>query len=57
VPDLCPPHFFLAAWQSEDHGVIYCRLCGDVRELAMQKIEAPAEESDARTEATNRREG
>jgi Fe2+ or Zn2+ uptake regulation protein len=42
--DLCPPHDFRAGWQTDEHGVIYCRLCGEVRELEAQRIGAPAEE-------------
>lgn len=44
MDDLCPPHDFKAAWQSENEGAIYCRLCGEIRKLAAPAIEAPAEE-------------
>lgn len=45
----CPPHWFEAAWTDQDedtvtHGVIYCRWCGEVRPLEVQRIEAPVEE-------------
>lgn len=34
----CPPHQFYAAWMSEQMGAIYCRECGEIRELAVQKV-------------------
>jgi len=40
-PDYCPPHKFAAAWQDDDKGVIFCRYCGEVRELEVQRIGAP----------------
>lgn len=42
--DRCPPHDFRAAWSSEDVGVLFCRLCGEVMALTPQSIEAPKEE-------------
>lgn len=42
--DICPPHFFLAAWRNENDGVLFCRMCGEVRELNPATIEAPDEE-------------
>lgn len=42
--ELCPPHFFLAAWASENEGVLFCRLCGDVREMKPASQTPPPEE-------------
>lgn len=44
MSDRCPPHNFKAAWASEDVGVLYCSMCGDIRQLSAQTVEAPAEE-------------
>ena len=43
----CFPHWFEAAWQGTEEnstGVIFCKKCGEIRELTAQHIEAPAEE-------------
>ena len=37
---ICPPHDFRAGWRTDENGVIYCRLCGEVRELEAQRVEA-----------------
>jgi len=43
--DRCPPHHFEGAYVSDDKGgVIFCRWCGEIRDLTPQWIEAPAEE-------------
>lgn len=42
--DRCPPHFFVAAWSSENTGVLFCRYCGEIRELKVPALEAPIEE-------------
>jgi hypothetical protein len=47
MSDRCPPHNFhvAASWEGEQsRGYIYCRACGDIRELAAQDADAPAEE-------------
>ena len=45
MTDRCPPHNFKAAWASEDRGVLFCSLCGDIRELDTPAVEAPTIES------------
>ena len=50
--DRCPPHNFQAGWTSDEKGgAIFCRWCGEVRELVPQKIEAPVEEKVAGTDS------
>lgn len=47
APDKCPPHWFEAAWTGTEEnstGAIFCRWCGEIRPLEVQKIEAPVEE-------------
>ena len=46
LPLICPPHLFDAGWTGGDetHGVIYCRYCGEIRDLKLAEIEAPVEE-------------
>lgn len=44
-PDRCPPHYFQPGWRTDEIGLIFCRLCGEVRDLEPAKIEAPVEES------------
>jgi hypothetical protein len=47
MKERCPPHKFKAAWSSGDDnkGVIFCRACGDIRELVEPAVSAPAEET------------
>ena len=45
--ELCPPHWFEAAWQGTEEtstGVIFCKHCGEIRPLEVQRIPAPVEE-------------
>jgi hypothetical protein len=51
--DRCPPHNFQTAWISDEKGgAIFCRWCGEVRELEVPTIEAPVEERvNARSQA------
>lgn len=41
----CPPHNFKAAWMTDEVGVLFCSACGEIRELAPQKVGPPVEES------------
>lgn len=43
--DRCPPHNFQSAWQTDEIGVLFCRFCGEVRDLTPQKVGPPVEES------------
>lgn len=43
----CYPHWFEAAWQGTDEnstGVIFCKKCGEIRALEVQRIAAPVQE-------------
>ena len=43
----CFPHWFEAAWQGTDDnatGVIFCKKCGEIRALEVQRVSAPIEE-------------
>ena len=41
----CPPHRFRAGWRDDEHGVIFCVRCGEVRPLEEQTVSAPVMES------------
>jgi hypothetical protein len=51
LDDICPPHAFKAAWSTEQTGVMFCQLCGDVRPLNPPTIAAPIEEQVATKES------
>jgi hypothetical protein len=40
----CPPHRFRAGWRDDEHGVIFCTRCGEVRPLEEQNVGAPVME-------------
>lgn len=43
--DRCPPHFFQHGWRTDALGLIWCRFCGEVRDLEPQNVGPPVEES------------
>ena len=46
----CPPHRFRAGWRDDEHGVIFCTRCGEVRPLEEQNVAAPVMESIRKAE-------
>ena len=46
-PLCCPPHDYDVVWLGPDDGgkpALYCRLCGEGREIVMRTVEAPVVE-------------
>ena len=57
-PDRCPPHDFVAAWDTMEDGnsgVIFCSACGDIRPLTPPQIGPADVETTVHTTAEDRR--